>query len=63
MRRTSVLRSKTLVQGRIHFARAGEMLSGVPTKQALWGRQKEVRNLGTVQLPSEAFMAALKLDE
>ena len=27
------------------------------------GNKKKMRNLGTVQLPTEAFMAVLKLDE
>lgn len=28
-----------------------------------WGGKKKMRTLGTVQLPTEAFMAVLKLDE
>ena len=38
---------------------------GVPAKggNPLWGGKKEMRSLGTVQMPTEAFMAVLKLDE
>ena len=36
----------------------------VPRQTCLLGiRQEEMRTLGTVQLPTEAFMAVLKLDE
>ena len=36
----------------------------VPRQTWLLGiRQEEMRTLGTVQLPTEAFMAVLKLDE
>ena len=28
-----------------------------------WGGKKKMRSLGTVQMPTEAFMAVLKLDE
>ena len=28
-----------------------------------WGKKKKMRSLGTVQIPTEAFMAVLKLDE
>ena len=34
-----------------------------PARLCRVGRQKEMRTLGTVQLPTEAFMAVLKLDE
>ena len=32
------------------------------TQRVLWGGKKKMRNLGTVQVPTEAFMAVLKLD-
>ena len=31
--------------------------------EAEGGQKEEMRNLGTVQIPTEAFMAVLKLDE
>ena len=38
--------------------------TGGPRKSVLlWGGKKKMRSLGTVQLPTEAFMAVLKLDE
>ena len=37
---------------------------GTPGKLVCWGAgKKKMRTLGTVQLPTEAFMAVLKLDE
>ena len=39
------------------------ILSVDPLSVAEWERQEEMRTLGTVQLPTEAFMAVLKLDE
>ena len=32
-------------------------------RSLLWGGKKKMRSLGSVQLPTEAFMAVLKLDE
>ena len=57
--------SETLGAGRIHSARAGQIPRGVPRKiQRFCGAgKKKMRTLGTVQLPTEAFMAVLKLDE
>ena len=36
---------------------------GSPTGGSRPGRQEKMRSLGTVQMPTEAFMAVLKLDE
>ena len=37
---------------------------GPQKRQSLfWGGKKKMRSLGSVQLPTEAFMAVLKLDE
>lgn len=36
---------------------------GSHAAHAAWGGKKKMRTLGTVQLPTEAFMAVLKLDE
>ena len=45
VRRTSVLRSKTLAQGGIHFRRAGEIKTGSPRDQMiLWGIKGHVTN-------------------
>ena len=54
---------KTLAQGEFispeHLERPR-----VPRQTCLLGiRQEEMRTLGTVQLPTEAFLAVLKLDE
>ena len=39
-------------------------LKGSPQNRRFCGAgKKKMRNLGTVQLPTEAFMAVLKLDE
>lgn len=65
-RRTSVFAGgKNLGAGRIHSARAGQIPRGAPRKiQRFCGAgKKKMRTLGTVQLPTEAFMAVLKLDE
>ena len=44
--------------------RACEIREGPPGSRRLCGAgKKKMRNLGTVQLPTEAFMAVLKLDE
>ena len=66
LRRTSVFAaSENLGAGRIHSARAGQIPRGAPRKiQRFCGAgKKKMRTLGTVQLPTEAFMAVLKLDE
>ena len=48
--------------GGIHF-RPFESDPGTPQKLAFVGAgKKKMRNLGTVQVPTEAFMAVLKLD-
>ena len=62
-RLTSVFRSKTLAQGGFippeHVSEKGS-----PQNRRFCGAgKKKMRNLGTVQLPTEAFMAVLKLDE
>ena len=36
---------------------------GPRTAEAVGGGKKKMRSLGTVQMPTEAFMAVLKLDE
>lgn len=56
---------QNLGAGRIHSARAGQIPRGAPRKiQRFCGAgKKKMRTLGTVQLPTEAFMAVLKLDE
>ena len=38
-------------------------LWGPRPAEAGWGGKKKMRSLGTVQMPTEAFMAVLKLDE
>ena len=47
--------------GGIHF-RPFESDPGTPQKLAFVGAGKKMRNLGTVQVPTKAFMAVLKLD-
>ena len=64
VRRTSVLQSKTLAQA--EFTSAEHVQSkGLPkSRQTFWeSGKKKMRNLGTVQVPTEAFLAVLKLDE
>ncbi len=53
---------KTLAQG--EFISPEHLRAPGPRQTCLLGsRQEEMRTLGTVQLPTEAFMAVLKLDE
>ena len=41
-----------------------EIIPGYPGgPRPVWAGKKKMRTLGTVQLPTEAFMAVLKLDE
>lgn len=55
--------AKTLAQA--EFISAEHLKSkGVPARRKPGGEgKKKMRTLGTVQLPTEAFMAVLKLDE
>ena len=38
------------------------LIRGPHKSLLLWGAGEKMRNLGTVQVPTEAFMAVLKLD-
>ena len=63
VRRSSVLQSKTLAQA--EFTSAEQVNSkGLPKSRQTFGNsgKKKMRNLGTVQVPTEAFLAVLKLD-
>ena len=62
--RPSVLRSKTLPQGEFISPEDVQFIR-VPAKaEAFVGRaKKKMRSLGTVQVPTEAFLAVLKRDE
>ena len=64
MRRTSILQSKILPQGEFISPEDVKFIR-VPAKaEAFVGRaKKKMRSLGTVQVPTEAFLAVLKLDE
>ena len=53
---------QSLGGGRIHFARALKKEGPRPAGPGGSGKKK-MRSLGSVQLPTEAFMAVLKLDE
>ena len=55
---------RRIAQGGIHSHPSMEIALGAPGKQVCRGAgKKKMRTLGTVQLPTEAFMAVLKLDE
>ena len=56
-------RRQDLGAGRIHSARACVIRRGPRTARPRGAGKKKMRTLGTVQLPTEAFMAVLKLDE
>ena len=66
LRRPSVLghRPKTLAQVGFTPAEQVKYKKGSPQKLRFCGvGKKKMRSLGSVQLPTEAFMAVLKLDE
>ena len=52
---------KTLAEG--GFIPPEQYKKGVPAGMARGAGKKKMRSLGTVQMPTEAFMAVLKLDE
>ena len=55
---------RRIAQGGIHFRPSISIAPGDPGKPVCRGAgKKKMRTLGTVQLPTEAFMAVLKLDE
>ena len=55
---------KTLAQAGSTPAEHVEPQEGAHKRQRLlWDSKKKMRSLGTVQIPTEAFMAVLKLDE
>ena len=61
-RRQVFCRRQNLETDGIHF-RPVESDAGSPQKRGCCGvGKKKMRNLGTVQVPTEAFMAVLKLD-
>ena len=55
---------RRIAEGGIHFRPSISVALGGPGKSLCRGAgKKKMRTLGTVQLPTEAFMAVLKLDE
>ena len=57
-------RSGEFAQGGIYFRPSIKIKTGPPHGICRVGMgKKKMRTLGTVQLPTEAFMAVLKLDE
>ena len=55
--------AKALAQGGI-YSRPSMELKGAPAGRKPCGAgKKKMRSLGTVQMPTEAFMAVLKLDD
>ena len=56
-------RSGEFAQGGIHFRPSIEKIGNPHGPVRVGVGKKKMRTLGTVQLPTEAFMAVLKLDE
>ena len=53
---------RKIAQAEFTSAEHNNLLRG-PHPQGGWGGKKKMRSLGTVQMPTEAFMAVLKLDD